>query len=109
MEPNPLRRWATAGSVVPSLLHGPATTCREQVSGVFVRGQSVKPVVAGELEIVALPRHPDRDPPDAGPRIEPGPLLAGVGPVGRARAIRSPDPPATATSAESSAPVLSPS
>ena len=28
-------------------------------------------VVAGELEIVALPRHPNREPSDTGPRVEP--------------------------------------
>jgi hypothetical protein len=30
-------------------------------------------VGAGELQIVALARHADRDPPDASPGVEPGP------------------------------------
>jgi hypothetical protein len=30
-------------------------------------------VISGELEIVGLARHADRDPTDAGPGVEPGP------------------------------------
>jgi hypothetical protein len=40
-------------------------------------------IVPGQLEIVALSRHADGDPPDASPGVEPGPQRPEV--VGRAR------------------------
>src|SRR5881397_589077 len=42
-------------------------------------------VVPSELEIVALARHPDGDPPDAGPRVQPGPERPEGAVVGRTR------------------------
>jgi hypothetical protein len=42
-------------------------------------------VVAGQLEVVALVRHADSDPPDAGPGVEPGAESPEGAVVGRAR------------------------
>jgi len=51
-----------------------------------VEGRAPAPfVVARELEVVALSRHADRDPADAGPGVEPGPERPQGAVVGRAR------------------------
>src|SRR4029434_7281024 len=56
-------------------------------------------VVASELEIIALVRHPDRDPADAGPRAQPGAER-----VERARSCEGREHPAKPSAAASSRP-----